>query len=258
MRAERAGGTSHGLAAKTIREIGVLYASHISPDLTVSVTRVLEGAVRHYRRTFGSSEEKRIQAWTAAFTEIFKLLGSRRMREQHADIGSFRKVLQTDRWTTKLLCYQGFLNATRREISSHWYNHVSLWIAKWFHEFEVRWMERSERRPSGLMSSQAQVYAADDPLAQFVPRDVRTMDTRTARRLEQFWRRMEPPGARRVRKADMLFYLGYKGYSMLQRVSRESPNASEDAIANVEEMLQCPSPGYFWRVVDRQRALKTA
>jgi hypothetical protein len=200
----------------------------------------------------GSSEQKRGEVWVAAFLGIFKLLASRRLHEQH-DIDSLHSALAEDQQTTALLSYRGHRAASRCDINHRWAQDLYAGLYKWSNEFEVRWLERNERRLSAVMPAPGKVVSPGDPLALYIARDHRAKDTRTARRIEQFRRRMESQNARKVRTADMVTYLGYRGPSMLQRVAREATNASETAITAVDRMLQCPTPDEFWRVVDGRR-----
>jgi hypothetical protein len=111
---------------------------------------------------------------------------------------------------------------------------------------------------------------AGEPLNECKPRDPRAKDTITARRIERFRRRIDAQsleeacvrdmvdtdaqGVREVRMRDMVDYLGYKGPTILQRVSRHA-NASQTAIEAVERMLRSSSKE-FWSVVDDHRKSK--
>jgi hypothetical protein len=258
MRGNRAGEISVrlGLAARTIRELGVPNAARSIPaDLVERVTRLLEGAVRQYRKSMDSSLSKRRDAWESAFVGIFKLLASRRLREQH-DIDMLHTALAEDQKTTMLLSYRGRLTAVRSVISLSWDQNLSRRLYEWSNEFESRWLERNERHLSGVAPDSVQVYPDTDPLADCIPRYARAKDTRTARRIEPFRRRIKAESGKEVQTIDLVVHMKYSGYTMLQRVSREATNVSEAAIEAVERMLRCPSADEFWRIVDENRNSK--
>jgi hypothetical protein len=130
----------------------------------------------------------------------------------------------------------------------NWEFHLSGSLQVWSREFTVRWADQNERVLSSVMPGTL-AFSPDHPLASFKPRDWRVKDTPTARRIEQFRRRIEEEGGEEVRAADMVAFMRYKDPTMLQRVSREAENVSDTARENVESMLKCPSAKEFWRVV---------
>jgi hypothetical protein len=243
-----------GLVAKVVRELGIPNPARAIPaDLVDTVTRLLGEAVSQFRGSLGSSDSKRREAWIPPFVSIFRLLASRRLQEEHADIKSFRTAVRNDLQTTRLLSERGFNIASMRVPSSWWDQPLYELLSQYANQYAIEWLERAERLRSVVMSDPKEMFG--DPLPLCKPRDPRAKDTFTARRIEQFRRRMEAGGMGKVGLADMVDYLGYKGPSMLQRVSREA-NASHGAKENVERMLKCPSPEEFWHVVNKRRSSK--
>jgi hypothetical protein len=97
----RVGEISQGSGPKRILEVGPEDPLHRVPaHLVPPVTRILKKAMRQYRRTLGCAEAEHRKAWIDAMTRIFKLLATHRLKEQHADIGSFHKALAYDERTT--------------------------------------------------------------------------------------------------------------------------------------------------------------
>jgi hypothetical protein len=240
------------LVEKVVRELGKPDPTRAIPaDLVRRVTRLLDDAVGQYRELLGSSWEKRREAWFPQFVSIFKLLASRRLQEQHDNFKSFANAVRSDLITTMLLSERGFGVASGFAIGSGWTNPLFALLLDWSNQFELQWLERREPLRSALTPDPAE--AMGDPLSFCKPRDPRAKDTLTARRIEQFRRRMEAQDGRKVEIADMVDFLGYRGPSMLQRVARER-NASHASKEAVERMLRSPSPEEFWRVVDKRRS----
>jgi hypothetical protein len=228
-------------------------ARTIPSDLVPRAKPIVEGAMNEYRGSIGSSEEKRREAWIPHFIEVFKLLGGQRL-EEHPRALQFSLAVDNDRQTVLLLSARAYTTASSYVIPSSWSQALSERLLEWSNEFEIRRLELNLRRGSTLASGTELVCAPDDPLAYCKPRDPRANDTLTARRIEQFRRRMEAECERPVRVKDMVAYLGYKDTTMLQRVSREAKNASTTAIKAVfQRLLKCASSEEFWSVVFKRR-----
>jgi hypothetical protein len=245
------------LVAQLVRDLGIPDPARAIPaDLVGRVSRILEDAVGQHRGSVGGNEGKRREVWITYFVTIFRLIASRQLQEQHPDVKSFHRAIRNDLQTTMLLSERGFGIVSGWAISRSWDQRLFEMLLEYSNQYEIEWLERRERLRSALMPDPAETLG--DALALCKPRDARAKDTFTARRMEQFRRRMEAGSTREVGMADMVDYLGYMGPSMLQRVIREAKSASEQAKSNVGRMLRCRSPEEFWSVVDARRNPKKA
>jgi hypothetical protein len=172
--------------------------------------------------------------------EILGILLPRRLQENHADVDSLREAVKTDTDTAMACAHYVYKLAGFGRMLWLWHDEIDqcLWKADDARQLETTWWQKQAGKP----------VPSGPP-----PRDRRTPDTDTARRIEEFRARMEEAGQRKVLVADLVAYCGYTDPTQFQRVQREDPKASDEAKDTVERMLKETDPEKFWQVVETNR-----
>jgi hypothetical protein len=229
-----------------------------SPKLPAAVAEQIEPllirAVANLRtEEKESKQEEGLSDFAAA---VFRLMGPRRLKEMPNRVESLRRELDEDaqlaldyaHWCYKLATRGGRMLFLSQE-------KVERRLRDESETIETEWWKRQADLKSplsvDLVVADRARETSEPPKPGLFPRDRRTPDTATSRRIEVFKRKIEEESNREVLQGDIPTAAGYRDPTQFQRYQREK-RVTPTARAAFDRVLRSNTTE-FWLAVERNR-----